>query len=713
MRDLDEHGQRRSFRHRGAGVIVVLALTFCGAIPAAALDVVAPPTAAPTATTPPSPAPSENAVPTKSLAISSPASDTLFPTSMVTISGTKDSDGTVEVQSLTGGPSYCKVSEGTTWACSFSAPTGRNTLTVFQYFDTDSGAPEQARLAIRVLPAPTISGTSPIVTTGLITGTGYPGSGILLSGANVGTCPGIVQPSGYWSCPLTVSSSGDYGITAQQTWEDDDAQPGGSTAEVIVRVDRDPPALPLFTQPAAGSQADSQPVGFAGSGESGGRVDVFVDGTLVCSGGVSSGRWSCTAPLAGGQHNVQGIQWDAAGNPSGASVGFPVTVTVASVPAPAPAPVAPPAANPAQTRSPEPAPVPVPAPSPSQDTAQPPALTPAFPFFPPPIGGISGLPPLETWGTPTDYGAAIPTVASTNSAMPWLWGLVFGIGFILLVALPLRLVLTAMRGRFRRHYSARDHSRLTASEVPLLRPRLTLAGAIGAAAVLAALAGGIQGEVRYLRLAIAIAVALLVLNGVSVALTTRFASKALGGSSRLRLVPLFLGIAAVTALISRGGGIQPPVIVGVVIAASFMTDLGRRSRGMIAMIQLVVTMLLGVGAWIAHSVLGAAAGFIPLLLSEALAALCIAAIGSGVVLALPVSRMPGRHIFEWSPVAWVAVALVSATLAGVIIAGAAAFPVPLTAGLSLAFAATCLGLWAWIRLSEPSFAPTPAAARRN
>ncbi len=605
MRYFDEHGQPWSVRQRGAAFVVLsaaLLLALVGGAPAAAATPDSPATAA-AATAP--------------LAITSPSNDALFPTATVTIAGTKDAAGRVEVQSLTGGDPYCSFSTGTDWSCTFSAPTGRSTVTVFQYF-TDAPT-EQSRISVRVLPAPTISGRSPIVTTGQISGTGFPGSGIVLSGSAVGDCPGIVQPSGFWSCPLDVSASGDYPISARQTWDNNDSEPGGASATVIVRVDKDPPAYPAFSQPTAGEYAAGTPIVFAGSGENGGRVEVFVDGTQVCSSSVGGGRWTCTAELANGQHTVQGIQWDAAGNPSGASPGFPVSIAAASAPVvPSPttprqgSPVTPPATV-------ETTPVPVPEPSPSRDMAGSPVTVPTFPFFPPPVGGVSGLAPLDTWSTPTEYGAAIPSVESTGEGNAWLWGLALGAGFVLLVALPLRLALVALRGRFPRHYFARDHSRLTASQLPQLRPRLTLAGAIGAAAVLAALAGGIQGEVRYLRLAIAVGVALLILNGLTVALTTTLATKALNGESRLRLVPGFLAIAAITALVSRGGGIQPPVIVGVVIAASFVTGIGSRQRGMVAATQLLVTMILGVAAWLGHSALGPVSGLLPSFASETLA----------------------------------------------------------------------------------------------
>ena len=707
VRFLDTQGQGWSVRHRGAAFVVLsvgILLTLFATVPLSAMAVAEP---TPGSTAPPG---GSRAV-TAPLIIDSPSNDALFASSSVTISGTKDPTGIVEVQSLTGGGPSCVIPVGgTTWQCTFTAPTGRNTVTVFQRFDGEPTA-EQTRITVRVLPAPTITGRSPIVTTGLVTGTGYPGSGIVLSGSAVGDCPGIVQPSGYWSCALAVSTSGDYSVSATQTWGDDDNQPGGTSGAVIVRVDRDPPAYPVFTQPVAGAQSGGRPTVFIGTGEPGARVDVFVDGTLVCSSSVGAGNWSCSAALGEGPRSVQGIQWDVAGNPSGATPGIAISIARATAPvAPQPQPQKPGSVEPPATDPAAPAPVPVPSASPAQNTAEAPVAVPTLPFFPPPVGGVSGLAPLDTWGTPTLYGGAIPSVESTATGSAWLWGLGLGIGFVVMIAMPLRLALTALRSRFPRHFFARDHSRLTASEIPQLRPRLTLLGAIGAAAALAALAGGIQGEVRYLRLAIAIAIALLVLNGVSVALTTRIATRALGGESRLRLVPILLTIAAIAALVSRGAGIQPPVIVGVVIAASFLADVPARSRGLVATLQLTVTLALGLAAWLAHSAIGARTGFLPLLASETLSSLCIAAVGSAVILALPVSRMPGRLIFEWSPVTWVAVALAAGTTAGVVIAGGATFPVPSLVGLSLAFAALCLALWAWIRLIEPSFrSRTPAA----
>jgi hypothetical protein len=574
---------------------------------------------------------------------------------------------------------------------------------VHERFD-DSGLDEEAEVAVRILSAPAFTG--PSLTTGLVTGTGLAGAGITIIGSGPqdpsGPCTVVQVPSGFWSCPLPVSASGTYSISVQQTWAGT-GEPGGIAGPFTVRVDKDAPGLPVFTQPTGGQRILTQPTRFAGTGENGGRVEIFVDGTLVCTSGVSAGVWGCDAELADGDHAVQGIQWDAAGNAGGGTeaFGFAVGEQSATTPGPAtPGGPAPPTADPT------PAPSPTPTPSTTRSPT-PPARTPipTTPFFPPPVGGESGLPPGDTWGTPTDYGAAIPTVAASVERGIWPLGLGLAIGFVLLFALPLRLLVGVLHGRvlWRGRLAGRNRhvDEPAESPAPLLGPWVTAAGALGAAVLLAALAGGIQGEVRYLRLAIGIGIALFALNGVAVALTTKLTSRALGSVTGIRLVPLFLALAAVTALVSRTGGIQPPVIVGVVIAARFVVGLPARARGIVSVVEIGAITILGCVGWLAHSAIGPVEGFGPSLASETLAALCIAALGSAMVLLLPVSWMPGRLILEWSKAAWVAITLVAGTIAATVIAGSDSFPVAWMVGIALAFAAISCATWCWIRFVEP------------
>jgi hypothetical protein len=663
----------RSFRHHGASAFagaltVLLALLLLSATPAAA----------------------------ETLAID--PGQTFFDSSTVTIGGTKQADSTIRVPSLVGGDPYCIESGAqTTWSCTFNIADGEWNVVVFEDLATDPPTTTQTQVTIRVLGPPTIDGLAPVVTTGLISGTGLPGAGIVISGLGAGAdgyCTTVQSPSGYWSCPLPITASGDYAVTAQQTWPGS-GEAGGVSAAKTIRVDKDPPALPIITQPTSGQRITGQPVRIGGIGEDGARVDAFVDGVLVCSSGVVASRWFCDASIPLGEHSVQGIQWDAAGNPSGASTGIPITV--ASAPSTPIRPGSPGTTTPGAPGAPAPSPTPTPSRTPA------PAPDSAFPFFPPPVGGDSGLPPGDTWGTPTDYGAAIPRLAEVARNATWLLGIALGIGFIVLIALPLRLLTRTLAGRFTwrpTQFAGRNQQFDDADETPLVNPWVTAAGALTAAVLLAALAGGIQAEVRYLRLVFAIGLALAVLNGVGVALAAKGAGRAAGWVPGIRLVPLFLTVAAVTALISRGGGIQPPIIVGVVIAFA-AGGIRPAARGKVALGELAAITLLALGAWLAHSAIGPVEGFWLSLTSEALAALCIAALGSAMLLLLPVSGMPGRLLFEWSLPAWLAVTLVAASLASIVVAGSPTFPLPWVVGIAFAFATVSVATWSWIRFVEP------------
>ncbi|MCU1439091.1 MAG: hypothetical protein JWP85_88 [Rhodoglobus sp.] len=677
MTFLQTNGVTRSFRHRGACVLVLTAALLLGLA-----GVVLTPTPAAAA----------------AFSIDPPSLDP-FPSSTVTITGTKDLDATVRVPSFGDGDPYCiEARAQETWSCTFDIADGEYDVTVIEDAATDPPTSSEAQVRVRVLGAPELATVG--VTTGMIAGTGFPGAVIVVSATGPESfseyhCTNVQSPGGYWSCPLPITASGEYTLTVGQGWPGT-GNLGGTMTRTIV-VDKQPPPLPIVTQPSAGEGITSQPTLFAGTGENGARVDAFVDGALVCSSTVAGGNWSCTGPVGPGQRTVQAIQWDPAGNPSGATPGILITVSSgASTPprpiAPAPGPGTPPRPSPGPTQSPTPNPTPAPSTRPEQ----------GFPLFPPPIGGDSGLPPLDTWGTPTDYGAAIPAAWTSLARGNVLLGLALGIGFIVLIALPVRLLASALRGRIRRvgHRLAGRNSATAHDDSPILNPWVTAGGALAASVLLAALAGGIQSETRYLRLAIAIGIALAVLNGVGIALAAKLSGRALGWAPALRLVPFFLVVAALSALISRGGGIQPPIIVGAVIAVA-ASSAPRSTQGVVALAQLGALTALALAGWLAHSALGSVEGFWLSLASETLAALCIASLGSVMLLLLPVSGMPGQLLYEWSRLAWVGVALVAATVAATVVAASASFPLALVLALSLGFATLALATWSWIRFVEP------------
>lgn len=598
--------------------------------------------------------------------------NTLFP-GAVTLEGTKDVASTIRIPSPDPDAPYCVVApDGSeTWACTFTPPQGSTTVRVIEAGATTI----ETALTVRVLGTPAL--TSSQLTSGLISGSGYPGSGIVLSGDLSQNC-GTVQANGFWSCSL-AAASGTYSVAFTQTWNGNAAEPGGTSAAVTLTVDKDPPPVPSVSEPAAGSRVTGQPVQFAGDGQDGNRVDLYVDGTRVCSSPVSGSRWTCTVTLVDGLRTIQAIQWDAVENASGTSTLFTITVgAAATTPPGTPAPPSSPAPQPEQ---PAPSPTALPGPSPA----------PTAPFLPPPVGGQSGLPPGDTWGTPTQYGAAIPSV----DAAPWMLGLALGVGFVALVALPLRLLARLRRRRPPRPQPTEDDR--------VLSPRVTAALALGAAVLLAALAGGIQGEARYARLILAIGIALVVLNGVGTVLATRIASRWTGERMGIQLMPRLLLIALATALVSRTAGVQPPIVMGVLLVACFPAATRVGTRAVTSVIAIGSTVAVGAAAWVGYSLLGSVEGFWLLLASETLSSMALAGLGSAAVLAVPVGRMPGRIIYEWSRPVWAATALVAAGLAAVVIGGGVGFPVPIAVGSALTLTALVVALWSWSTHVRPLF----------
>jgi len=641
----------------------------------------------------------------------------------ITVSGSKEPGTYVQVTSSASDAPHCIVpgtgepTDSETWTCTFPAPSGQLIVNATQYAVDGGAATGPLSIAVRNLTAPTISGDDPILTAGLLSGTAMDGASVVISAG--GEQFTTTAPGGMWSYPLPLSS-GTYSVTATQLWPGT-SDAGPSTTRSIV-IDKDPPPLPAFTLPGPGSTMEPGPITFSGTGEDGGRVDVFVDGVTACSSLVGMGVWSCAASgITDGERSIQAIQWDIAGNASGATDAFTLTIaTPAAPPAPPTQEPVPPAQEPVPPEpvTPDPDPAPVTPPVPEQPTspttppttpptpsAEPPSrAAPTIPFLPPPVGGVSGLPPTETWGTPTDYGAAIPDLFS--GTIGWGWALLLGLGFVVLIGLPLRLLTTVMRGRVQWRFWRRPER--DEDEPSLLGPWTTAALALGAAVVLAALAGGIQGEVRYARLVLAIGIALVVLNGLAVAVPTKVTNRALGAHTGIRLIPLFLTVAAVTAVVSRVGGIQPPIIVGVVIAAAFASSFGARGRGIVSLTQVASVAVFGCLAWLGQSALGPQIGFWASLLSETLAATAIAGVGSLMLLLLPVAGMPGRYIFDWSPIVWGGTAIVGSSLAAALVALSPTFPLfAFVIGCAL-FAAVCVAAWAWLTYVQPQLEPSGA-----
>lgn len=619
-----------------------------------------------------------------------PPSDFVSATT-VTISGSKDAGSTLVIRR--DGAVVCTVGDAAaeTFSCSgLSVPNGVVEFTGDETLADETVEP-MTPLVLRVLAAPTIDGAgSTLATTGRFSGRAEPGAAIELastaSGATtVHSCPPALG-NGFWSCVVDLPS-GSYQVRARQSLASLGPESSAYSGPVTAAVDRTPPPAPTITSPRSGSTT-LPGVTARGGGERDALLQVFIDGSLACETTVTaSGSWAC--PLRWprtGTWNVQALQSDAAGNFSDASARVEVRYERPVAPAPVPEPA-------------DPDTVPSPDESPSQ-----PGPTPSLPGAPDAPRPTD--PTTSNWGTATGFGSSLPTAAEVIDRGGWLLAPLAGLAYLLLIALPLRWFATSVRPR-----PLPAPVRLTGRNRPgeieqqparALSPMLVAAATLGGAAVIAALSGGIDAEVRYLRLMAAIGLGLVLLNMVGVLLPARIAGRVARVRVGVRLLPGILLAALLLALGSRFGELQPPLLVGVLISAAAVLGSSRRARAGVAVAQTSGVAALAMIGWAVHDVISPSTGFWMTLWSETSAAMALGGLGSLLMLLLPIGPLPGRILYAASRPAWAAVALVSASLVGAIFASGPAFPVVALLLLSGAFGAVLVAITVWARWVAPA-----------
>ncbi|WBU38052.1 hypothetical protein [Homoserinibacter sp. YIM 151385] len=690
------------------------------------------------------------------LAVTSHRDDQFVAGPAVPLAGTGAEGARIEIRGS--GVETCSTTvRGGTWACRLQLPNGRTVLTVSQLETvsqpgdasaapepTPAPAPVELRIALRVLGAPAFDRPGEILTSGIVTGTAVPHAGVRVTlrpergGAAVTeSCP-PAEADGAWTCPLSVPA-GAYRATVVQYAPDDPSEASPPSAEVRIVVDREPPAAPVITSPAEGAELAVAGAAFAGTGERAATLDVFASGQRLCTAEVRADlSWRCEAlTIAAGRYVVQAIQRDAAGNISNPSRVLRLVFRADSSPKPSP------------EETPD---------GDDDGDSQDPGSGEGSPGRGSGDGGDggdsgdgadtaapgSGAPHGWTsrWSEPSGFGSALPAVATALRDPASIAGLLLAALFVGLVALPLRLLAGALRGRepmrlpalFGRNQPravtglgspadgvAGAHAVVAASGgvatggsggsggagVSGSTRRGLLLAALAAAGVTTMLAAGLHGDARDVRLLTAVGAALVMLNGLGILLPAVLAGRALGEPVRMRLVPGFLLAAAAAAVLSRLVGISPPVLIGVVAGAALVAGTPR-SRAIVQLAQIAGTTILALAAWLAHDAAASVGGSVGLLLGETFAAVCIAGFGSAVLLALPVAGLPGRALFAWSPLAWSLVAVPVVALAGVVLTTAVGFPVLLLVVAAAVTAAVSIGTWAWVHFVEPALvARTP------
>jgi hypothetical protein len=667
------------------------------------------------------PAPVPQLAPAPQDVITSPVDGAFVPVNSLTVSGLGTTLGNTVTLSLNSAvvctTTVVETSPGNLgWTCAigFVANGPNQILTAVEQLETET---QQDTHTVHVLGPPSIDGHTP--TTGVVSGSGIPGGtvAVTLPGA-IGACQSAVTASGYWSCtpaasPGAPAPSGLHKVSAAQSHSA--IGPAGSRSVAATRtieIDSVRPAPPAITSPRGDYRLIRLPAIFTGTGEPGASVDVYIDGVPVCFATIAAdSSWSCVggAGTTNSAHWVKAIQRDIAGNQSDPTAEMRVFF--------GPRAAAPAKPSPLPTSGGLPPPPPLSVPSPS-----------ALPTFPSFASDFDLADALTNWGTRTSFGTTLPGLAESVERGNWWRAPLLALGAIVLLAVPLRLLASSLRGRIRwplGQITGRNRNDVPAADAHTVGMNPWLAGFVPFAVAVAfiAVSSGVSGEVRYLRLAFAVATAVAVLNVVGIALGARIGYRWQGVDGRLRFLPLLLIAAIGLTLLTRITGLVPPLVSGALIGVRFAHDTPVRKRALVNLVQVGMMTAMGVAGWVGHSLLPVGEGFWPALVSESLAALSLAGLGSALVLTSPLAALPGRTIMEWHRSVWFATAFVVASISFAILLGGSGsrLPVGPLAIAAAGFAAMSIGVWAWVQLvvrptasqrDKSPVAPPAAAVRR-
>jgi hypothetical protein len=660
-----------------------------------------------------------------------------------TVSGVREADQEVQLLSpLPGNDPLCVISpDGTSrWSCTASPlPNGPAiTLRVVA-----TGTALGSEITVPVLGPPTVSG-GPLGTRasdGRVRGTGFPGASVTAFVGNGVHCESRADGSGAWACTLQGVSNGRAPVTARQQSDLISPSSSNDSPPVSMLFDIGQPAAPTLRSPGNGDRVSPAGAEYSGTGEDGATVTVFAGPYSVCSALVIAGAWSCFGrEVQPGSYTVIALQQDAAGNVSHGSV--PVTVEFGSVAAPSAAPApstAPPPASapsvtpgpsatagPTATSSPPPTPGPPPTPSPPA-TDTPSAAAPVPPPPPstdssPPSAAPPGAAPQPVprdqapaprtpggWNDPTSFAAAIAPLDS-NSAFPWQQAALLALGALLLFAVPARLLAgTISRARDGRplwrpaRLSGRNRLREEFETSPNVRLNRGVAAgaALVAASTLVMLSGPVVDTPAYVRLLLAVVIALGIVNAVGTLVPWWWSSRVLRVDASVTFLPRYLLLVAVTALGSRLADLHPALLFGLLGSVAIGTP--GVQRGRIAAVRALSLIVLAMLGWLTLTFLPASDGFASTLGAEAVNTVVLVAVGSTVVVLMPLGHSSGRSILAWSPPVWTVLSVISYTMLFRLLAPSWGHAAPLLLVAAVAFTGLSVGTWAWQRFVGPAF----------
>ena len=571
-------------------------------------------------------------------------------------------------------------------------------------------------ITIAVLSAPQVSGgpTGGNLTNGTVRGTGHPGASVLIKVGYGPRCTATADGAGNWSCTFADGIvSGPAAVSASQQTSFSDPSWSNSSAPVDLVFDLDRPAPPTLTTPGSGAQLPFTGARYAGTGEEGATVTVFAGPSSVCRAVVAAGTWNCTAGgLAAGTHRVIAVQLDAAGNLSQGSPGVDVLYG-----APAPGSVAPSATAPVAPGTEAPA-APPPAPTPTAEASPPgspaPVPVPAPPKEDRPAVALPA--PLPGgWNDPTQFATAVLPPWATPD-LSWFEAALLALGALLLLCIPARLLAaTVSRARDGRPLwqtmpiAGRNRAREefeTAPELPLNR-WLVAGAAVLAAATLVMLSGPVTSQPAYLRLLLAVTLALVVVNAVGALVPLGWSSRVWQVKASVTFLPRYLLLVALTALASRALDVHPALVFGLLGSVTVAPDVLAPRRGPLAAVRAGSLIGLAVIGWLMLGLLPPADGFLSALAAEIATSVVLTAIGSAALVLIPIGRTSGRSILAWSPPIWACLTVLAFTIMFGVLSptvnlwhkGGSLSLWWIAGGL---FAALSVGAWAWQRFVAPA-----------
>ncbi|MEA9986367.1 hypothetical protein [Subtercola sp. RTI3] len=272
------------------------------------------------------------------------------------------------------------------------------------------------------------------------------------------------------------------------------------------------------------------------------------------------------------------------------------------------------------------------------------------------------------WGQPTRFGTSLQPVSSVPFGQPaFIAGLVALAGvLVLLLALPAELLQSTVRENYERIAERFAPARWWQASTQGSRWRARFTGwraqaaLLISAAVITTFADPTTGfDVRTVRLAVALTVVLVVVNYSVMAVTQLHATRVHGATTRMALRPLALLLLVLSVAVSRGMGMQPGLLFGLVLGIEVGERLGRAAEAKVTIVVAALLVTLGGGSWLVYSALNATtpapATFGAQLLNEVLGGLAAECLSALVIALLPLTFLDGKAIFEWSKLLWLVV----------------------------------------------------------